>query len=107
MARDPGRPKAECTEEVPEQMLDETLAESFPASDPPFWTLGWCPARAAPDVAREGEREDAAAREREGGAEREGERAAESQREGEDAGELDERDLFARRRRVARGGAGR
>ncbi len=27
-------------EELSEEMIDATLADSFPASDPPSWTLG-------------------------------------------------------------------
>lgn len=34
-----------------EPLIDETLAESFPASDPPSWTLGQEPAE-------DGEQED-------------------------------------------------
>jgi len=27
-------------EKLPEELIDATLADSFPASDPPSWTLG-------------------------------------------------------------------
>ena len=27
-------------EKLSEELIDQTLADSFPASDPPFWTLG-------------------------------------------------------------------
>ena len=35
---------------MPEEEIDETLAETFPASDPPSWTVGVDPHRRESDV---------------------------------------------------------
>jgi hypothetical protein len=39
-----------------EEEIDEALKESFPASDPPFWTLGTNHREAAADEMAEGKR---------------------------------------------------
>jgi hypothetical protein len=36
---------ADSLDEALEALIDATLADSFPASDPPFWTLGCEPHR--------------------------------------------------------------
>jgi hypothetical protein len=38
-ARDQG-PHGEVAPALSETNIDETLAQTFPASDPPYWTLG-------------------------------------------------------------------
>jgi hypothetical protein len=40
---------------MPEDEIDETLEESFPASDPPSWTLGVDPDHPTDEVDSEGQ----------------------------------------------------
>jgi len=56
-------------EKLSDEMIDETLAQRFPASDPPSWTLGrerWKPPSRAPNAPKlekaqlEPEKKDAA-----------------------------------------------